>query len=79
MAVAVQTNGMRWPAGERPDRDGILSGQKTEDAFVVGLGGVAMEGARLVLVADLECVGDLADAPRTVTCAARPKRVRMSA
>ncbi len=51
------------PAGERPDRNGILSGQKTEDAFVVGLGGVAMEGARLVLVADLECVGDLADAP----------------
>ena len=51
-------------AGKRPDRDGVLTWQKAENAFVIGLRGVAPELANFLFVANLEGVGNLSDAPR---------------
>ncbi len=50
------------PPRKRPDRDGILAGQKAEDAFVVWLRGVPAEASGGGLVASLEGIRDLSDA-----------------
>lgn len=46
-----------------PNRDSIFAWKKAEDSLVVGLRRVSAKLARFVLSADLECVGDLGDAP----------------
>jgi hypothetical protein len=51
------------PARQRPNRDRVDVRQKTEDALVVGLCGMSMEGALRLLVASLEAVGNLRNAP----------------